>query len=551
LTEADKQVKGAEAKLKAVGDRLEAAGVKGADPAKGIDTLAAERAAADKTLSAIVDRIALANVRVERKDVLKGVDRVVETALVNDPKGELMASREEIRRLGGVLAERRTPQEMLDIWLPILADRNRKDEAPKATVDAERVRNDDRATAVAKKKALAVLGLARRDLGDYEQARTLLGDALAGPGPKADWQAPVAAALKELTDPAAYYLPRARTLYEEGKYKDAMLAIIEARKLFPKETPELLVLDSLIQLDLAREKGKIDPASPGLQEAKASAEKAAAAGSADGHYALGRINEELGNLAEAKASYAKALAAHGDNDEAGARYRLALARVLKLQALKAAAGGRAAAPVRSVPVANGGRLSLTTLLLLVEIGMQPAAGADPDEAAKLLHEVLNAKDGPDTFMLKAQALALQGMWTQALKTYVAGLRPHIRRDYADGLDELVERHPKLRRPEALERANPLLAEARYSSGLRHYFARHYAEAETAFLDAIKYDDQDARFFYFLGLSRLALNRPADAEADFQEGAQLEQQNRPGREAVSTALERVQGTARQTVNRFRP
>jgi hypothetical protein len=552
LTTADKDRKAAEAKLKAVGDRLAAAGVKDADPGKGIDTLVAERAAADKTLNTVVERIALANVRVDRKDVLKGVDRVVETALVNDPKGELMASRDEIRRLGTVLAERRTPEQMLDIWLPILADRGRKDEAPKATADAELVRKDDRATAVGKKKALAVLGLARRDLGDYEQARTLLADAVAGPGPKADWQAPVAQALKELTDPAAYYLPRARALYEDSKYKEAMDTIIEARKLFPKEAAELLALDSLIQLDIARDKGngKIDPASPAVTEAKASAEKAAAAGNANGHYALGRINEELGNLAEAKASYAKALAAHGDSDEAGIRYRLALARVLKLQALKAA-GGRAAAPVRGLPVAGVDRPSLTTLLLMLEIGLQPAAGADPDEAGKLLDEVTNAKDGPDTFMFKAQALALRGLWTPALKTYVAGLRPHIRRDYADGLAELVDRHPALRRPNSMEPPNPLLAEASYSSGLRHYFARRYADAETAFVKAIEQDNQDARYFYFLGLSRLGLNRAADAEADFHDGAQLEQQSRPGREAVSTALERVQGPARQTVNRFRP
>ena len=209
LVLAETQLKGAEGKLKAVGDRLEAAGVKGADPAKGVDALAADRAVADKTLDAVVAKIALAHVNVGRKDVLQGVDRVVETALVNDPKGELMASRDEIRRMGVALGQRHTPQQMLDIWMPIVADRGQKGEATKAVVDAERVRTDDRATAVAKKKASAVLGLARRDLGDYEAARTLLTEALAGAGPRADWQAPVAQALKELTDPTAYFLPRA------------------------------------------------------------------------------------------------------------------------------------------------------------------------------------------------------------------------------------------------------------------------------------------------------------------------------------------------------
>ena len=158
---------------------------------------------------------------------------------------------------------------------------------------------------------------------------------------------------------------------------------------------------------MARAKGKLDAASPGVIEAKKDAEAAAAAGSAEGHYALGRINEELGNLAEAKAAYAKALAAHADNDEAGARYRLALARVLKLQGDKAA-GGHAAAAGRGIPLADLKRQPLTTLLLLVELGVQPGAGPEEDQATKLLKEVENAKDGPDTFMLKAQALARAG-----------------------------------------------------------------------------------------------------------------------------------------------
>ncbi len=551
LALAETQLKGAEGKLKAIGDRLEAAGVKGADAAKAVDALAAERTAADKTLNAVVAKIALAHAKVERKDVLQGVDHVVEMALVNDPKGELMASRDEMRRLDAALAQRRTPQQMLDVWLPILVDRNRKGEAAKATVDAERVRADDRSTTAERKKAAAVLGLARRDLGDYDSARTLLADALAGPGPKAEWQAPVAEVLKELTDPAAYYLPRARELYEDGKYQEAMVAIIEARKLFPKDAGNLRALSSLVQLDMARAKGKLDPASPAVIEAKRDAEAAAAAGSAEGHYALGRINEELGNLAEAKAAYKKALDAHGDTDEAGTRYRLALARVLKLQGDKP--GGRAAAPVGSIPVADMKRQPLLTLVLLVELGIQPGAGPNQDEANKLLEEVLKAKDGPDTFPLKAQALALRGLWTPALKTYVAGLRTygHLRRDYADGLADLIERNPALRRPPSMDPPNPLLAEANYASGLRHYFARRYGDAETAFVKAIEYDNQDARYFYFLGLSRLALDKATDADADFREGAQLELLNRPGREAVSTALERVQGPARQALNRVRP
>jgi len=552
LALAGDQRKTADGKLKSVGARLEAAGIKEADPAKGVDALADERAAADKTLTTIAERIALAHVKVEKKNVLPGVDRVVEMALVNDPKGELLASRDEIRRLDGVLAQRRTPQEMLDVWLPILADRTQKEAAHKAIVDAERTRDDVLATPATKRKALAVLGLAQRNLGDFDKARVLLTDAVGGAAlPRPEWTVLATAALKELTDPAAYYLPHARELYEEGKNQEALDALTLAAKLFPKDVAVMLPLRSQVRLEMAREKGKgkTDPADPLVAEARKDAE---AAGNAEGHYALGRIAEELGDLANAKASYAKALAAHGDSDEAGLRYRVALARVLKLQA-EQSAGGRAAAGARSsaAALAEARRQPLMTLLLLVELSFQAAPGPEQDAAAKLIDEVLAAKEGPDTFMLRAEALALKGLWTPALKTYATGLRPHIRRDYADGLASLIERHPALRRPSGMEPPNPVLAEARYATGLRHYFPRHYVDAEASFAGAIEADNQDARYFYFLGLSHLALNRRDDAHADFEEGARLEEQNRPGREAVSTALERVQGTARQAVNRFRP
>lgn len=548
LALADNQLKAAEGKLKAVGDRLEAAGVKGADLAKGVDQLAA----ADKALVAVTAKIADAGVKVDKKDVVDGVGRVVEMAKAKDPKGELAASKEEIKRLDAALAQRRTPQEMLDVWLPIVADRTQKEAAPKAVVDADRATSDPGAAAAIKGKALAVTGLARRNLGDFEAAGNLLHNSLVIAGQKGDWQPTVQKALKELTDPAAYYLPKAEELHENGKNKEALDVLAEAAKVFPKDNAALLPLRSLVRLDLAREKGKgkIDPADALVADAKKDAETAAAAGSAEGHYALGRIAEESGNLADAKASYAKALAAHADKDDAGSRYRLALARVLlKMQADKPA-GGRAAAG-RGVPPGDAVRHPLAALVLLVELNGQAEPGADVDEATKLADEVLAAKDGPNSFMLKAQALAVKGLWTKALQTYADGLKSHVRRDYADGLVDLINRHPALKRPDSLAVPNPLLAESHYATGLRRYFARRYADAEAAFLSAIEADSQDARYFYFLGLSRLALGKREDANADFDQGSRLELQNRPGREAVSTALERVQGTPRLTVNRFRP
>jgi hypothetical protein len=111
--------------------------------------------------------------------------------------------------------------------------------------------------------------------------------------------------------------------------------------------------------------------------------------------------------------------------------------------------------------------------------------------------------------------------------------------------------PALRRPESLEVANPLAAEQHYAIGLRLFNARDYAAAEKEFLAAVESDSQDARYYYFLGLSRLSLNKSTEAFEDFEQGARLEQQGRPGRRAVNAALERVQGGQRQAVNRYRP
>jgi tetratricopeptide (TPR) repeat protein len=98
-----------------------------------------------------------------------------------------------------------------------------------------------------------------------------------------------------------------------------------------------------------------------------------------------------------------------------------------------------------------------------------------------------------------------------------------------------------------------VAEQHYATGLTYYFDRAYTEAEREFVAAIKFDDQDARFFYFLGLAhwQLTPNDRSQALADFEEAARLERRYLPPRAAVNAALERIQGPVRQELNRFRP
>jgi tetratricopeptide (TPR) repeat protein len=547
------RLKAAAAELKGVEERLTAAGVKAADPIKGVDQLAAARQDADKTLAAVTGKLEAAGVKVPQADVVTGVGRVVELAKVKDPMGRLAANQAEIKRLEGALAQRHPPEEMLDVWLPVLADRTQRAEAMKAVADAERVGRDPEAAPAAKAKALAVLGLCLRNLGDYASARTTLANALKLSGERVPWRSQASQALADLIDPSAYYLPQAQALYAAGENRKALEVLTEALKVFPKDNAPLLALRGLARLGLAREEGmgKVAASDPAVAEARKDAEAAAAAGSAEGQYALGRIAEETGNLAEARQSYGRALAAHREPDEAGDRYRIALARVLlRAQQERTGGGGRATArgPARG-ETADPLRHPLASLVLLLELTGQAGSGPEPDEATKLADEVLASPEA--SFALKAQALAIKGQWTKALLTYAEGLRPHIRRDYADGLLEIVQNHPGLKRRDSLRVADPLLAEAHFGDGLRRFAARRYADAEEDFLAAIEADSQDARYYYYLGLARLAQGKRNEAIYDFEQGARLEDAGRPGRAAVSEALERIQGAPRQTLNRYRP
>jgi tetratricopeptide (TPR) repeat protein len=195
-------------------------------------------------------------------------------------------------------------------------------------------------------------------------------------------------------------------------------------------------------------------------------------------------------------------------------------------------------------------------VVLVALGLQPAPELAPTspaaarEAERLADEVLAAPEGSVPFEVRAQALAIKGLYTRALTTYVEGLRPLLPPRYADGLMRIVRSHPGLMsRPDSRLVPDPLAAERHYAAGLNFYFARNYPSAEREFLAAIENDSQDARFYYYLGLSRLLQNKRGAAE-DFDQGARLEARGRPAPAAVSAALERVQGAARRRVNEAR-
>lgn len=101
--------------------------------------------------------------------------------------------------------------------------------------------------------------------------------------------------------------------------------------------------------------------------------------------------------------------------------------------------------------------------------------------------------------------------------------------------------------------DPLLAEQYYNRGLSSYWSRRYGAAEGDFREAIRLAGptaEDARFFYFLGLSQLGLGKEDEARMAFREAGNLERNHRPAPGAVNASLERVQGPVRRYVDAFR-
>jgi len=107
-------------------------------------------------------------------------------------------------------------------------------------------------------------------------------------------------------------------------------------------------------------------------------------------------------------------------------------------------------------------------------------------------------------------------------------------------------------PEGVRLPDPSLAERRYSSGLEHYWAGDYADAEKDLRDAARFAGPgalDARYLYYLALAEHRQGK--DAQEAFRQGAALEQQSRPPSVVINATLERVQGAPRALLNSYRP
>ena len=96
---------------------------------------------------------------------------------------------------------------------------------------------------------------------------------------------------------------------------------------------------------------------------------------------------------------------------------------------------------------------------------------------------------------------------------------------------------------------PVAVRNAIGDGMHAYHAGDYDRAYDDLTNAIEAGTDDPRAYYFRGLAALRLGRTSEAEADFTTGADRELVTGSMRRA-SQSLERVQGTDRLSLERFR-
>lgn len=565
LDETSKQKTDVETKLGDINTKLKEAKIGQLDAA-GVQKLVEARSDLDKALTLLTTEKSL--LEKDRNGLLKQKKELeAERVVLQRENDDLTKQFQEVlkeQKLGNLqarVAMSETPEQRFLTWVDVLQDRTRKD----AKGDLENVTryvgwvNAPEAKATPEMKILGkyTLALAQRNAGQLAEAKALLAQiAKEAAGLKqAAWVQGIEESLRELSDPAAHYLPRAERLRARGQLSAAVQELTSGLQAMPND-PSLSVRRSLVRLEWAQSAGKLDDAT--RADIRTDAERALKNGTAaaEGHYALGLLAEATGELVKAEDHYRQALKAHQGADHNASRYRIALARLL----LRDRTSAPDAPPVEPKGKdTKTGRLDPLALLL---VGVQVLGNDDPaadprlKETIELARELLMSKE-PKTrgegYLLLGQAYVRQGKRTEGLIEFVKGLELLHPGLATRELAKMVQEHPAFQQPDTATRPNPLLAEQEFGKGLDFFWTRKYAEAEKHFLSAAGYFDQDARYQYFLGMARYQQKTKSKRDAAFfalEQAARLESANRPSSVYVNASLERIQGELRQLINRFR-
>lgn len=90
----------------------------------------------------------------------------------------------------------------------------------------------------------------------------------------------------------------------------------------------------------------------------------------------------------------------------------------------------------------------------------------------------------------------------------------------------------------------------YGRGVHAYFAGNTSQAEQYFTQAIEGGTTDPRPYYYRAMLRLGQGRTFEAENDMRVGAAYEARNPGVQHAIGRSLQRVQGSGRRTLEKFR-
>ena len=100
------------------------------------------------------------------------------------------------------------------------------------------------------------------------------------------------------------------------------------------------------------------------------------------------------------------------------------------------------------------------------------------------------------------------------------------------------------------RAQDAMLTELYGSGAHSFFAGDYYRAEESLTGAINGGSKDPRAYYFRAMTLMRMGREDEAKSDLKKGAALESADVNQFYPVGKSLERIQGSSRLTLERYR-
>jgi tetratricopeptide (TPR) repeat protein len=491
------------------------------------------------------------------KDAVSKTDKELRADLaktrdqLTDAKKQMTEQQAEAKKqLANALAKVEPAEQRLDVILAALRDRGFKDagELDRFAKFADAVRKDAKASPEARARAAFAEALILRNQEKFAEARNSLEQAIKEAAALKDGKALQAAAEqthKELTDPAAYYLSGVDRRMAAGQHEGAVADLNTALKALPNN-PNLLLARGWVTFEAARRKGKIDDATAKQIRDDADLVRKDPKLAAEAFYLVGQLDENNGAIDQAKENYKQAIKLAGDSPRAEV-FLVALGRLL----LRAGPAATEEAPEEEEEVKD--ELAFTAVAFVDERDEAVPQDEDPLAIAERLIQSKDEKIQGEGYMMKGIALAKRDKAAEGLTYFVKGFKM-VHRDWtAEQLEIIISKHPGLKQRDVVSQPMPLQGETHFNKGLAAFWAKKYADAEAQFEQAVQYYDQDARYWYFLGMSRYlqgTKEKQMAAEFAFGEGAFLEKQRKPGTRDINISLERVQGEMRTVLNNYR-